>query len=498
MTEMGAQVGWYLLAAVCVAFLVTVVFLSRKSRKDAARQMDRFLEQTKEWIRQKTEAETRATEVEKRNEALIAERSAALADRDRAIEARNEAEKLAAVRLKELEETVKRMADWEKTKEESNQAANTAALAAMSKMSTILLDDHKRVTEAAKKEAAERMKESEERGKEATKSLLKDVHEVTKTVAALRQSVGDNTDTLDTLWRAVSTPTSASHFAEIALENRLKSHGLEIGRDFVMQYAIDGRKLRPDAVIFLPNNVVLVVDCKASKVLVDIAQSEGADDEGQLYGKLARTMSEQLTELSKKDYAAEIHATFREAGRSGEIKQTFSLMLLPNEGAVEKLRTADPEIERRATRLGIKIAGPAALECLIGFSRMQIDLVRQAENYEKIIDRTRLILDRIGVVAELSGDVGKGLKTAAKAYAKLTNSMNTRLLPVAHGYAKYGIQATRHKGIPKKIPTFQVVDLDDAGFIEGEAEELLEAIAVTDETGKGEEPAADEPPRQPE
>lgn len=491
MTEMGAQMGWYLLTAVCVVFLVTVVVLSRKHRKDTLRHMKGSFEQSQEWTRRTTEAETRTAEIEKRNEELVAEMSKALADRDRAIEAKNEAEKLAAVRLKELEETVKRMADWEKTKEESNQAANTAALSAMSKMSTILLDDHKRVTEAAKKEAAERMKESEERGKESTKSLLKDVQDVAKTVAALRHSVGENTDTLDTLWRAVSTPTSASHFAELALESRLKSNGLEIGRDFVMQYSIDGKRLRPDAVVFLPNNVVLVVDCKASKVLVELAQSEGTDDEGHLYGKLAQTMGDQLVELSKKDYGTEIRAIFREAGRSGEIKQTFSLMLLPNEGAVEKLRTADPEIERRATKLGIAIAGPAALECLIGFSRMQIDLVRQAENYERIIDRTRSILDRIGIVAELSTDVGKGLKTAAKAYAKLTNSMNTRLLPAAHGFASYGVQATRHKGIPKNVPAFQIVELDDAGVIEGEVEELVEAIAVTDETRNDDEPPPD-------
>lgn len=418
-------------------------------------------------IEEKAEAEIRLDEARRRLALMEDDLRKALRARDEAVERLRLAESQAALRAQEVVEIKKRMEDWEKTKAESLQAAKAAVLATASELSTKLLEDHKRENSEAKKDAEERVRHT-------TEALLAQVQELTKTVAALNKQVDQNRDTMETVWRALSSPGGAGHFAEIGLENSLKAFGLEKGRDFVIQPAIEGRGLRPDAVVFLPGNTVLVIDSKASKFLLDLAGDEGTANEEESYRNLSRTMNQHLKSLADKNYKAEIVASYRESGRAGEIKRIMTVMYLPNEGAVEKLLRADGEFVRKATRLEMTIAGPAALACLIGFARVEIDLGKQADNHERIVAGTQALLDSIGIVVEHTHRVGKGVKMAADSYVKLASSINGRLLPRVHGLLAHGVRPQRHRAIPKNIPGYQVIQLESGEVIEGEAQGVIE------------------------
>ena len=422
-------------------------------------------------IKEKTEAETRLEEARTRIVVMDSGVKDALRVRDDALERLRAAESQAALRLQEVVEIKKRMDDWEKTKAESLQAAKAAVLATASELSSKLLEDHKRESGAANKDAEERVRKT-------TEALLTQVQELTKTIAALNKQVDQNRDTMDTVWRALSSPGGAGHFAEIGLENSLKSFGLEKGRDFMIQHTIEGKGIRPDAVVFLPGSTVLVIDSKASKFLLDLAADDGAANQEESYRNLGRTMNQHLKSMADKNYKAEIVASYREAGRNGEIKRIMTVMYLPNEGAVEKLLRADGEFVRKATRLEMTIAGPSALACLIGFARVEIDLGKQAENHERIIQGTQALLDSISIVVEHTQRVGKGLRTAAESYVKLTSSINTRLLPRTHGLLAHGVRPQRHGEIPKSITGFQIIQLESGELIEGEVEELVKLAPV--------------------
>jgi len=482
----------YALAAILVAVVVllAVVRTRMRSLEDRLAQLseeserDRALstEATRKletWLGEKTVAETRLQETEKKLATAVGERNSLLAERDLAVDRKNEAEKQAALRSQQLEDMNKRMLDWETAKAESLQAAKAAVLSTASELSTKLLEDHKRETTEAKKDG-------EERVKKATETLLKQMEEMGKTVATLNKQVDENRDTMATVWKALSSPGGAGHYAEIGLENTLKSFGLEKGRDFLIQPQIEGKRLRPDVVVLLPGDTVLVVDSKASKFLLDMAAAEGTAGEEDAYRNLARTMNQHLKALADKNYKAEILASYREAGRTGEIKRIMSVMYLPNEGAIEKLSTADPEFIRKAARLEMTIAGPAALTSLIGFARVEIDLGRQIENHEHIVQGTQALLDGIGVVIGHTVGVGRGIKSAADHYVKLTGSINSRLLPRVQTLLTQGVRPSRHKQIPKRVPAYQVIQLETGELIEGEAEEVGELAAVTDETTRPE------------
>ena len=364
-----------------------------------------------------------------------------------------------------LIEGERRQADFERLRAESLQAAQAAVLTAAQQVSSKLLDDHKRETSAAKEDA-------ESRVRQASEGLVRQVDEIAKAVQALSGQIREKGAAVDTLWRALSSPGGAGQLAEIVLANTLRSFGLEPGRDFLLQPttedAATGRKLRPDAVVFLPGNSVLVIDCKASKFLLEIANVEGTAAEAEAYRNLVRTMTLHLRALAEKDYKSAIHAAWRQAGHDGEIARILSVMYLPNEAALEKLYRADAEFMLRARERDIIPAGPAGLHCAISLASLEINLLRQVENQQHIAETTRALLDGMTVMLGHAASLGRGIKGAAESFARLTASVNQRLLPRARSLAKLGVQPG--KPLPPNLPAYSVHAEAGDLLIEGEAE----------------------------
>lgn len=366
-----------------------------------------------------------------------------------------------------------RMRDLEQMKKHAIEAANAGALDSAGKISSKLLDDHKRQTEEAKKESQARVKET-------TDHLVKQITEVGKSIHALNVDVGTNRNTMDTVMRALSSPGGAGQYSEIGLENTLTSFGLVKGRDFVIQQQVEGKRLRPDAMMFLPGNTVLVIDSKASKFLLELAEAETEDAEAEAYQSLGKTMNAHLKSLSDKNYKAEVVSGFRESGRQGESPRVVSVMYLPNEGAIEKVTIADPKFLQKAAKLQITVAGPAALACLMGFARVQLDVERQSDNQIKIVEGAQKIVESIGVIVDETVAVGKGLKSATQHYNKMTGSMNSRLLPRIRQMMSYGVQSSRHKQIPEHVPSYSFTEHERGDLIEGDSEEVEEPQSLMD------------------
>jgi DNA recombination protein RmuC len=370
------------------------------------------------------------------------------AEREAAQQARIEAERMAAGLRSEL--ALKTQA-FEKLSETATQAASAAAIQSATDLSNKLLADHKR-------EAAAQKEEVEKQVKQTTEQLFLKFGEVSNVVAAvLAQSQRDNTR-LDALYRMHAFPGGAGRLAEIGLENTLKTFGLQPGIDFLLQFhaAADGERdaLRPDAVVFLPGDTVLVIDSKASKVLLDHAEAQGDKAEAAALLQLAQRMGQHLRALASKEYGAKIVAACREMKRSGAIRRSVTAMMLPSDAAVEKLRIADPEFERRAAESKIIVVGPSALCALIAVSRLQIDSGRQAENLEKIVAAVGGVIDATANALGFADKFGRSLQQASKDYEAFSRSVNGRLLPRVRKLGPLGIRPS--KAPPAALPSFEV------------------------------------------
>ncbi len=388
-----------------------------------------------------------------------AAREAAEAARAAAEQARHQAEQQAALARQQLK-------DSESLIQQMTEAAKAATLESGKHLVGQLLESHKREAEAAKKQ-------SDEAVKQTTEALYQRFEQVTGSVAALGAQVAQTQAAAQTIYRAISHPGGAGRMAEIGLENLLKSFGLEPGRDFIVQYHAEATSergaLRPDAVVFLPGDAALVIDSKASKALLDLAEAEDAEGADAALAKLGQRMALHLKSLVSKEYSQAVLQSYRTLKRGGDVKRTLIAMALPNEGAVEKLRQADPGLERRAAELDIVIAGPSALAAIVAVARMEIDASRQVEDHEKIVEAVRRLMESLGVALVAAEKAAKGLQGVASSFEDFTRSVNARLLPRARALGKWGIRPA--KALPMGLPSF-VVDKREADLIEGEAEDV--------------------------
>jgi DNA recombination protein RmuC len=417
-------------------------------------------------------AEARLDEVQASLMGALRERDQALGKYDEARDTLAAAETRYRLSQQEIETMRRQVGDWEATKAKFLEATQAGVLATAQQLSTKLIEDHKRETAAAKEAAEKQVKETAD-------AMRQEVRILQGGVDALKGQVAEKGQLVDTVWRALTTPAGAGYFAEIGLANTLKSFGLVEGRDFVLQETLygeeAGRRLRPDAIVFLPGDAVLVIDAKASKHLIELAQAEGTEGEDLIRASLARRMNQHLKDLTDRDYRGAVQNGWRKSGRSGDLSRVLSVMYLPNESALEKLGQADADFPRKAADAQIIPAGPAGLACIIGFASVEIRMMRQIENQEQIVKGAERLLESVAVVIGHAATVGRGIRQAADGFAKLTTSVNGRLLPRARQLQQMGLRAP--KPVPGNLGAYQVLDLGAEAMIEGEAEEVGEGAA---------------------
>jgi DNA recombination protein RmuC len=362
-----------------------------------------------------------------------------------------------------------RIADWEATKAELLRSTRAGVIETAQQLSSKLIEDHRRETAEARAQAA---RETEA----VTATLQAEVKALTDGVAQMKGQLSEKAEVLDTVWRALTSPGGAGHFAEIGLANTLTSFGLLLDRDFVLQPGLtdaEGQRKRPDALVFLPGNGVLVVDAKASKHLVDLALAVSEEGEAAAYRSLARTMNQHLKDLADRDYQNAVAVSYRQSGRSTTIQRQLTVMYLPSETALEKIGRADPEFHVKAAQKQIVLAGPAGLASVIGFASVEISLMRQAENEREIVAATEKLLESLSVALGHAGGVGRGLRAAADSFAKLSSSFNARVLPRARELIRHGLKPP--KQLPGNLPGFQVLELD-IDTVDGEATDVPQMI----------------------
>jgi DNA recombination protein RmuC len=148
-------------------------------------------------------------------------------------------------------------------------------------------------------------------------------------------------------------------------------------------------------------------------------------------------------------------------------------MYLPSEAALERLNLADRDFYRRARASQIIPAGPAGLNSALMIASAEIRRLRQMENQREIVERCGALLESVAMVLGHAVKMGANLKNAVDHFARLTGSINTRLLPRAQKLASLGILPK--KALPIALPTFSVQTGDDPSLIEAEASELESA-----------------------
>lgn len=379
-----------------------------------------------------------------------------LAKKDAEIEARIKAES-------EVQFIKKQMADWEKTKDEHLKAAKASMLETASQLSNKLLDDHKRESKLANEEREKNIKQT-------TEEMMKNFKVVSETMSNLHERVNTQENKSEIIHRSLLSPSGAGNLSEITLANIFKSSGLIENLDYKIQHYINAAEggLKPDAIVYLPGNSVMVIDSKASKFFTDLGMEKNPDKTKELEAQLKNTMNNHLKDLVKRDYKTAIDEDLKKADKIGKVNHVVMLMFLPSESALEKLRNIDSGFEERAWKEQIIPVGPAGLVNALLQAKLMISNFRQDQNTQVIINEVKNLIGSIAKLQDLSSGIGKSIKSAFDKYDKFAASFNGNFLSKAKKLGALGISAPKDKDLPR-LERYQIVSSDS--LIEVEAEE---------------------------
>ncbi|WP_425362521.1 DNA recombination protein RmuC [Candidatus Tisiphia endosymbiont of Hybos culiciformis] len=354
------------------------------------------------------------------------------------------------------------IAEADKARQESYVSAKNALFDLGNELSKQLIEIHRRENQEAREL-------SEKNIAGATNKFNSEFERLITMVGSLSRDIEQSKGTVDIIKQSLLSPSGAGLLAEITLENILKSSGLRSNLDFIIQYSVttvDNLKLRPDALIFLPSDNLMVIDAKASKFLVDLGQDST---------NLSKTMNNHLKSLNSKDYAENILASFQD--KKKHFGNIVTLMFVPTEQAIEKILIADNNFLQKAWENNIFPVGPAGLMNMLSFAKFQISDYRRSENHKLIIEEVRKLLTSIASLAEHSQKLGSNIQHIVNNYDKFAASFNRHFLSRARNIQKLGVDIG-NKTIQYPIERYQLVssksEIIDVELVESNKIEKLE------------------------
>jgi DNA recombination protein RmuC len=217
-----------------------------------------------------------------------------------------------------------------------------------------------------------------------------------------------------------NAPKARGRWGEQQLKNVLEQCGLAEHTDFVTEHSVDtdeGR-LRPDAIVRVPGNKLLVIDAKVSLNAYQEAFEATDDVERVRHLDLhAASMRNHIQTLGAKGYQSQ----FEEA-------PDYVLMFVPGEHFIAAALEHDPRLWDYAFERKVLLASPTNLVAIcrtVAQVWRQDGLAREAREIGRMGSE---LYDRLAVSAEHLKRVGSGLETAVGNYNKFVGSFERNVL----------------------------------------------------------------------
>lgn len=306
-------------------------------------------------------------------------------------------------------------------------------------------------------------KKQQEEIEKTIKTLNEKFTNVITKVSSLDDDVKKTFNDINITKNALLNPGQAGRMAEVTLENILKASGLKEKNtikdagDFIMQsHFFDQQKggKRPDAMVFLPKDHILIIDSKSSSHFLELQQDldeNDAKNQKEIEGKIKESMKRHLEELKKRNYAnaKSSELEIKDFANNNKVPVINTIMFIQTEKMLETLRKIDPNFERKALEVKIQILSPAGLINVLYQAKSLIDNVRQEQNVEILKIEIRKLIESIGTMIKRSSDMGNSIAKSLDIYNKFVGTFNSRFLPRVVNMNKLGIDIGDNKNIEK-------------------------------------------------
>ena len=224
------------------------------------------------------------------------------------------------------------------------------------------------------------------------------------------------------LANALQSPTVRGSWGESSLRRCVELAGMSEFCDFTVQETFfneEGRRLRPDLVIKLPNHRVIAIDAKVPLSEYTLAANE--TDEARRAEALAmhaKTMRRHVDSLSRREYQASVGETL-----------DFVVLFVPGEHFLSAALAVDPSLFDYAAEKKIFLASPTVLLPLLRAVYAGWKAERTEENAKKMHDAGVELFNRFVKVMEHITEVGTALRRTVEKYNGAIGSIDRMLWP---------------------------------------------------------------------
>ena len=252
-----------------------------------------------------------------------------------------------------------------------------------------------------------------------------------QTVTAGQEAVARSAAGLE---RALRQPHVRGRWGELGLRRLAELAGMSELCDFVEQSHVndDGRVLRPDMLVKLPVDRLVVVDAKVP--LAPFLDAMQAADEPERVEKLkvyARAVGGHVRKLADKSYASQFPTS-----------PDFVVMYVPGDHFLGGALEADPDLLEDAFARRVHIATPATLLALLRTVAYAFQQEKVATDAQAIADLGRELYDRFATLLRHVDKVSRCVNSLVTAQGDVVGSLERRVLPTARRFSTLGVAGT--------------------------------------------------------
>ena len=288
--------------------------------------------------------------------------------------------------------------------------------------------------------------------------------DLSATIREVQAATGELGRTTQSLAGSLQSANVRGAWGEVQLRRVLEDAGMLARCDFDTQVSAvsrHGNGVRPDAVVRLPGEKLLVIDAKAPMSAFLQAQADDLDprERARLIGEHARALTTHVRMLSDKEYWTAFATT-----------PEMVVCFVPSEAMLAAALAADPSLHESALRSRVVLTSPGSLFALVRTVAFTWQQDALSANARELLTLGRELHARLGTLGRHVSDVGGALTRSLEAYNRMVGALESRVL----------VTARRMRDLDLVTDDLPVLEPVGSGPRPLTALELLEAVAGED------------------